>query len=70
MVVVVVGMEEEMKERMMVEFVVKMEGKWWRNGWPKEGEGGSLAAGRLQPVGWKMKKKKGNERERRSGVVL
>ena len=35
--VVVVGMEEKMKERMMVEFVVKIKGKWWRIGWPKEG---------------------------------
>ena len=37
MVVVVVVMEEEMEENEMVVLVVKMEGKWWRNGWPKEG---------------------------------
>ena len=54
----------------MVEFVVKMEGKWWRNGWPKEGEGGSLAAGRLHPVGWKEKERKMKEREEDRGVFI
>ena len=36
-VLLLLEMEEEMKERMMVEFVVKMKEKWWRSGWPKEG---------------------------------
>ena len=35
-------MEEEMEGRMVVEFVVRTKEKWWRNGWPKEREGGSF----------------------------
>ena len=38
-VVVVVEMKEEMEKNEVVVLVVKMEGKWWRNGWPKEGHG-------------------------------
>ena len=42
-VVVVVEMKEEMEEEEVVEFVVKMVEKWWRNGWPWEQGGCHLS---------------------------
>ena len=67
MVVVVVEMKEEMEENeVVVEFVVKMEGKWWRNGWPNEARAAISLLVRCRE--WRRKKRKSG-RERRSGGI-
>jgi len=64
MVVVVVGMEEEMEGRMVVELVEMVGGNGGESGRPWEGKGVFLL---LPFVGcwWRRKKKEKNERERK-----
>ena len=69
-VLLLLEMEEEMKERMMVEFVVEMKEKWWRSGWPKEGEGGSLLLPLFSVNQKEDERKRMKGRERRSGVFI
>jgi len=47
----------------MVEFVVKMEGKWWRNGWPKEVRGSFELAGFVLRKPGRRRRKINEERE-------
>ena len=67
-VVLLLEMEEEMEGRIMVEFVVKMKGKWWRNGWPRREAKLFWAVVGFSVGGCKMKKKK--RMKEREGVEV